>query len=409
MRIKIKMDHMDGEFNNFIMVWTIAASTMCYCHTIGKFIPQGKTRILAVFPAILILLLLPLRLTSVHLGGPTSFILGWLSTFKLLLFALGKGPLSSKPPLSLSYFIFVSLLPIKLFQQHQPSPSNTQNNRDSQGISLKPNRVREKADECNLTHIPREDVSRNTQNSQITKNGHKSSPVNYSFAIIVIVLTLLIPIYAKNEILHPKFKLFLYSLHMYIGLEFILASISLLVRKLLGIKLEPQFNKPYLCTSLQDFWGKRWNLMVNQILHPTIYEPVVNVSTRVIGRKWAPLPAIISTFAVSGLMHELVFYYVKREKRTFEAWEPSWDSMCFFLLHGVCLAIEVSVKKVLKGKWKLPRLVSWPLTVVFVIYTALLLFLPALVRSHVFEKEIKELNAIVEFGMDLYGNYFLKK
>ncbi|CAL0309113.1 unnamed protein product [Lupinus luteus] len=109
---------------------------------------------------------------------------------------------------------------------------------------------------------------------------------------------------------------------------------------------------------------------------------------------------------VSGLMHELVFYYVKREKRTFETWEPSWDSICFFLLHGVCLAIEVAVKKVFKGKWKLPRLLSWLLTVVFVIYTALWLFVPALVRCHVFEKEIKELNAIVEFGKDLYGSYF---
>ncbi|KAE9591511.1 putative long-chain-alcohol O-fatty-acyltransferase [Lupinus albus] len=119
------MDHVDREINNFIMVWTIVASTMCYCHTIGKFIPQGKTTILAIFLAIFVLLLLPLRLTSVHLGGPTSFIFAWLTTFKLLLFALGKGPLSSNPPLSLAYFICLSLLPIKLFQQHQPNLSNT--------------------------------------------------------------------------------------------------------------------------------------------------------------------------------------------------------------------------------------------------------------------------------------------
>ncbi|KAE9591512.1 hypothetical protein Lal_00039084 [Lupinus albus] len=404
------MDHIEGEINNFIMVWTIAASTMCYCHTIGKFIPRGKTRILAIFLAIFVLLLLPLRLTSVHLGGPTSFILVWLTTFKLLLFALGKGPLSSNPPLSLSYFICLSLLPIKLFQQHQPNLSNTQNNPTSQRTSLKPNVVHKKADIRDLTHTSKENVSKDTQNSQTTKNGHKSSPLlNFSYVIIVFAFTILIPIYANNEILHPKFKLFLYALQTYIGIEFILASISLLVRKLLGIELEPQFNKPYLSTSLQDFWGRRWNLMVNKILHPTIYKPMMNASTRVIGRKWAPLPAIISTFAVSGLMHEVLYYYVKREKPTFETWEPSWDSMCFFLLHGVCVAIEVAVKKELKGKWKLPRLVSTPLTVVFVIYTALLLFVPALVRCHVFEKEIKELNAIVEFGLDLYGSYFLKK
>ncbi|KAF1882474.1 hypothetical protein Lal_00039122 [Lupinus albus] len=209
---------------------------------------------------------------------------------------------------------------------------------------------------------------------------------------------------------HPKFKLFLYGLETYMGLEFILASISLLVRKLLGIELEPQFNKPYLSTSLQDFWGRRWNLMVNKILHPTIYKPVMNVSTRVIGRKWAPLPTIISTFAVSGLMHELVYYYVKRENTRLKR-ENLLGILCVFSSFMGCIwLLRLLLKKnELKGKWKLSRWVSSPLTVVFVIYTTLLLFVPTLVRYHVFEKEIKELNAIVEFGLDPYGSYFLKK
>ncbi|KAE9599103.1 hypothetical protein Lal_00043876 [Lupinus albus] len=444
------MNDMEGELKNFIMVWTIAAATMCYCHTIVKFIPHGKSRLVAIFPAILILLLLPLRLISIHLGGPTSFFLGWLSTFKLLLFALGKGPLSSNPPLPLSHFVPLSLLPIKLFQtQHQSNLSNTQNtptnlrsdktdvdnltinnkyisrNTQNTHINLRSDKVdidnltidnkdisrntqnthinlrSDKADVDNLT-IDNKDVSRNTQNSQITKKGHKL-PLNYTFATMVFVLAFLIPLYAKKENLHPKFTLFLYSLHLYIGLEFIFGITSILTRKLHGLELEPQFNEPYLCTSLQDFWGRRWNLMVNRILHPTIYEPMVNASTRAIGRKWASLLAIVATFTVSGLMHELVFYYIKREKRTWETWEPSWDSMCFFLIHGVCLASEVALKKALKGKWQLPRLVSWLLTVVFVFYTALWLFVPALVRCHVYEKGSRELNVIAELCKDFYG------
>ncbi|CAL0334569.1 unnamed protein product [Lupinus luteus] len=384
-----------------MMVWTIATATMCYCHTIGKFISHGKARLVAIFPAILILLLLPLRLISIHLGGPTSFFLAWLSTFKLLLFALGKGPLSSNPPLPFSHFVPLSLLPIKLFQtQHQPHLSNTQNSH----TNLPSDKIPEKADVDvnNLTPPDNKDVSRNMQNSQVTKKGHKS-PLHKVYAIMVFVLALLIPLYANKEVLHPKFILFLYCLHMYIGLEFLFGLTSLSARKLHGLELEPQFNEPYLCTSLQDFWGRRWNLMVNRILHPTIYEPVVNESTRFIGRKWASMIGVLATFTVSGLMHELVFYYIKREKRTWETWEPSWDSMCFFVLHGVCLAIELALKKALKGKWQLPRLVSWLLTVVFVFYTAVSLFVPALVRCHVYEKGIRELNVIAELGKDFYG------
>ena len=144
--------------------------------------------------------------------------------------------------------------------------------------------------------------------------------------------------------------------------------------------------------------------MVNRILHPTVYEPVASASTRLIGRKWAALPGILATFAVSALMHELVFYYIKREKRAWEAWEPSWDATCFFLLHGACLAIELAIKKELKGKkWRPPRLLSGILTVVFVFYTALSLFLPALVRCRVYEKAAGELSALMEFGKEMYA------
>ncbi|CAJ1962622.1 unnamed protein product [Sphenostylis stenocarpa] len=347
---------MEGEINNFIMVWSIAAATMCYCQRVGKLIPEGASRLVAIIPAVVVLLLLPLRLISVHLGGATSFFLGWLSTFKLLLFAFGKGPLSSNPPLSLPHFVSIGCLPIK-FQRNTTTSSKTQT---------------------------------------------PKSPFNYASTAMIVLFALLIPLYGKKDYLHPKFVLFLYGLHMYIGLEFIFGTISITTRKLLGVELEPQFDKPYLSTSLQDFWGKRWNIVVNRVLHPTVYDPVATLAGRIIGRKWAPLPAILASFAVSGLMHELVFYYIKRETRTWEAWEPSWDATCFFLLHGACVAVEVALKKGLKAKkWRLPRVVSWLLSSVFLLYTAILMFLPALVRCHVYEKATRELTALTQFLKDV--------
>lgn len=334
---------MEEEIKNLMMVWSMAAATMCYSHTIGKVILQGPSRLIALIPAIVTLLLLPLRLISIHLGGPSSFFLAWLSTFKLLLFAFGKGPLSSNPPLSLPHFVPIALLPIKPQTQTQ----------------------------------------------------HPLQEPTFNHALLI--LAIFIPFYATKYHLHPTFTLFLYALHMYIGLEFIFALISTSSRKLLGVHLEPHFNHPYRSTSLQDFWGNRWNIMVNRLLHPTVYRPVATLSARLVGRKWAPLPAILATFAVSAVMHELVFYYIKREKRTWEAWEPSWDAASFFLIHGAGVALEVALKNALPG-CHVPRLLSCLLTLAFVLYTGLWLFVPALVRCRVYEKATRELTALTHFA-----------
>lgn len=40
------------------------------------------------------------------------------------------------------------------------------------------------------------------------------------------------------------------------------------------------FDEPYLATSLQDFWGRRWNLMVSSIFRSAIYAPTRDVFKR---------------------------------------------------------------------------------------------------------------------------------
>ncbi|RHN65044.1 putative long-chain-alcohol O-fatty-acyltransferase [Medicago truncatula] len=347
----------EGEINNFIMVWSVATILFCYSYTIGKLIPKGKVRFVTLIPPIIILLLLPMRLTIVHLVGPSSFLLSWLSTFKLFLFAFSKGPLSSNPPLSLSHFLLIASFPIKL------------------------------ANHANQTKI-------------------KVVPINCPSKLVIIFLFsyFFIHLYDKKENFHPINLMILYTLHLYAGLEIFLVLISTLSSKLLHVELEQPFNKPYLSTSVQDFWGRRWNIMVTRILHPTVYKPMVNASSHFIGRKWAPLPAVVATFTVSGLMHELIFYYIKREKKdTWEAWEPCWDSMCFFFIHGVCLALQIAYKKVFEPKRELlPRVVSCILTMVFVVSTGICLFVPALVRCGVFEKARTESIVFVQFVKNIY-------
>ncbi|KAA8523608.1 hypothetical protein F0562_010031 [Nyssa sinensis] len=191
----------------------------------------------------------------------------------------------------------------------------------------------------------------------------------------------------------------LYCCHVYLGIELTLAITAVPVRAILGLELEPQFNEPYLATSLQDFWGRRWNLMVTSILRPTVYYPLRRISTGILGRKWAPVPAILATFSVSGLMHEIIFFYLTRVGPT---WEVTW----FFVLHGICTAAEVVAKKALAGRWQLHWAVSGPLTVAFVAVTGVWLFLPQMIRNGVDLKAIGEYSILADFVSDSF--YWLK-
>ncbi|KAG6606895.1 acyl-CoA--sterol O-acyltransferase 1-like [Cucurbita moschata] len=339
---------MEGEILNFIKVWLTVCISLCYCHATGKLLAPGPGRFLAVAPIVVLFFLLPLQLTSIHLGGSTSFFIAWLANFKLLLFAAGDGPLSAEPPLPLRRFLALSCLPIKILQNEKSCPNNNRSD-----TTLKP-----------------------------------KSFLNYSIKAVIVAL--MVKLYDYSEFIHPKVVLFIYSWHLYFLLEIILAITQFFGRNVLGIELEPQFQDPYFSTSLQDFWGRRWNLMATNILQPTVYKPSVKIAAKVIGRKWAPLPAVMATFLVSAMMHELIFYYMGRMR-------PNWECTWFFVIHGVALTVEIMVKKVLPEKWRLPPAVSVPVTLAFIFPTAIWLFFPQFVRLKLDVRAFEEYAALVTF------------
>jgi len=127
--------------------------------------------------------------------------------------------------------------------------------------------------------------------------------------------------------------------------------------------------------------------MVTNILRLTIYDPVRSVIKDRIPRRWAPIPAVLATFFVSGLMHELFFYYIGRLK-------PSGEAMMFFLIHGVALSVEIAIKKMFNGKFLVPRIISGPLTLAFIIFTSFWLFFPPFLRGNT---ELKLCNEYIAF------------
>lgn len=348
---------MEGEIKNFAMVWLSIFISLSYCYAIGKIFPRGIPRLLCLLPIVCLFLLLPLNLSSIHLAGPSAFFIAWLANFKLLLFSFGKGPLSSDPSLSLGRFVALACFPIKIQQNPPPNSSEKPQNIQNKPAPKKP------------------------------KSGHNSA---LDYAVKGVLIALLVRVYDYRDHIHPTVILFLYSFHIYFGLEIILAVVAALARVLLGLELEPQFDDPYLSTSLQDFWGRRWNLMVTNILRPTVYEPIINICNRVIGRRWAAFPAVLGTFLVSALMHELMFYYLGRVR-------PTWEITWFFLLHGVCLIVEIALKKTLQGKFRLPRLMSTILTVGFVMVTGFWLFFPQFLRCKADIRAFEEYAAIGAF------------
>ncbi|WOH12141.1 hypothetical protein DCAR_0831640 [Daucus carota subsp. sativus] len=370
---------MEGELNTFVMVWTSVLACLCYSHTITKVFPKGTLRFLTIFPVLCLFIYLPLCLNSINLGCNSTFFISWLTNFKLLLFAFSTGPLYSDPPLSLTRFILLACLPIKI--KHPNQESKNQPNKKSENYPFL--EIAKNGQKYDLNG-----ESKEYHVQELPKKGHKSLS---NYAIKFLLFSALIKIYDYKDSLHPYVLWLLYCFHIYFVLELLLATFAAIARSLMSLELEPQFDDPYLATSLQDFWGKRWNLMVSNILRPTVFVPVHNISTILIGKKLAALPAVIATFFVSGLMHELIFYSYQRQK-------TNWQAMGFFMLHGVALAVEIGIKKMVNGKFRVPRMLSRPLTLTFVIVTSFWLFFPPFLRGNIAEvKSCKETLAFVEF------------
>ncbi|KAK9051780.1 hypothetical protein SSX86_028408 [Deinandra increscens subsp. villosa] len=335
------------EMSNLIKISFYAYISLGYCFFVGKIVPKGLPRLLTILPVVILFLTIPLSLTSVHSIGVVSFFISWLANFKLILFAFEKGPLS-QPSIPLLRFFAMACFPINITQSKKPF-SNPKN--PNKGVLI--------------------------------------------YATKGALLAFFIRIYHNHHnVMNPMLAWIFFGLSIYLMLELLVTLSAKTVSMFLRVELDPQFDEPYLATSLQDFWGRRWNVMVNRILHPTIYDPILNLSNRVVGRLWAPIPAILTTFAVSGLMHELIFFYFTR------AW-PTWEVMLFFCLHGVCLVVEVVIKKTVNVKRSLPRKLTAPLVVMFVLATSYWLFLPELMRCRMVDRAFEEYKVVSELGKDV--------
>ncbi|KAL6899820.1 hypothetical protein ACP4OV_006478 [Aristida adscensionis] len=333
------MDHLA------VTVPLAAAVAMLYARLAASSIRPGLRRLLALAPVLVLLVLLPFAIPLYSIRGTAAFFLVWLGEFKLLLLAAGRGPLHpALPPLP---FVFTAALPVKLLEHRSRRPDGAKTTTTTTAAAL--------------------------------------PLLLSSTAIKVAVLVVLVHLLRGKDRMHLYAAFTLYGVFTYCFLDSVLPCLAALGRAL-GMELEPQFDRPYLSASLRDFWGRRWNLMASAVLRPAVYDPVR-------ARRGAAA-GVLATFLVSGLMHEVVAFYLTERA-------PTGKLTAFFLLHGAAVCAERWCAR--RCAARPPRAVATLLVVGFVAGTAFWLFFPPLFGGGVDDLFFAEASAFVSAVADAGG------
>ncbi|EAZ31121.1 hypothetical protein OsJ_15218 [Oryza sativa Japonica Group] len=197
-----------GDLRSLLAVVAAVAAAMSYVRFVARRLRPGLPRLAAFVPLLAVLPVIPLAFRALHLRVTSGFFLGWLAEFKLLLLASGHGPLDTSLPLPA--FVAIASLPVRRRAQ-----------RDSE-------------------NAPRPGLGLVTS------------------AVMAALLATIVSVYPHKERMNEYVLLMLYSLHVYLALELVLAFAAAAARPVMGMDLKPQFDRPYLSASLRDFWGKRW-------------------------------------------------------------------------------------------------------------------------------------------------------
>jgi hypothetical protein len=121
---------------------------------------------------------------------------------------------------------------------------------------------------------------------------------------------------------------------------------------LFGVQLPFNFNAPFRSTSIQDFW-QRWHMTLMLFLRDYVFNPLANA--RILPRRFLLVQyfsAMLLTMALCGLWHG-----------------ASWTFVLWGTIHGCALVICSLWRRYCP---RLPSLLGWALTVVFVLLTGVI-------------------------------------
>ncbi|EFJ15324.1 hypothetical protein SELMODRAFT_156138 [Selaginella moellendorffii] len=329
-------------------------------------LPVGIPRLVALLPWIVLLYRSAWDVPTIHLRAVLSFFFLWMIPSKLLLLCWNLGAVQD-PSVTASFprFFAAMALSINIPRSLIDASSN--------------------AAESNAAPAPDDRSAPISWKSSWIwlQESLAWQAVIIRASIKVLLVVLLFSAYAFRDRGMPELLLYLiYSLHIYLACSLIFEAIAAIAAATIGVKLEPQFDKPFLAASISEFWGKRWNRLVSSMLRASVYEPVLFVLTR-LGRAgpgrtrsllWVRATATMAVFLVSGLMHEVIFLYTTKST-------PTWQVTGFFLVNGLAMVVEVALRRNFGPLVsKLPKVMCVVITLGFIFTTASLLFFPPLQR-----------------------------
>jgi len=134
---------------------------------------------------------------------------------------------------------------------------------------------------------------------------------------------------------------YLQAAHLYTVLATMLLFYQFLMA-LLGFDTRDAMRRPLLAsTSVRDFWGQRWNLLIHRMMKRSFFEPFkgASVASRRIGGLLA--------FGVSGLFHEYMWLVLNWTK--LESYTPGGPLLFFGAQFAIC-ASEARLRKTMLGR-----------------------------------------------------------
>ncbi|KAI8578434.1 hypothetical protein K450DRAFT_246774 [Umbelopsis ramanniana AG] len=105
-----------------------------------------------------------------------------------------------------------------------------------------------------------------------------------------------------------------------------------LAQAIMNKDLMELMDNPYFAYSLKDFWSRRWNRIMANMFHRSVFAPTKQDQT-VEQRRWKNSLSAMTTFAASGVFHEILVSSLFRETHG--------EHMAFFLLQGLATVAEV--------------------------------------------------------------------
>jgi alginate O-acetyltransferase complex protein AlgI len=131
------------------------------------------------------------------------------------------------------------------------------------------------------------------------------------------------------------------DLVLLVGISFILhfgvLSLSTAYWRWWGINVKELFRSPYKSRSLNEFWGKRWNMAFSEMTTLIAYRPLK--------LKLGNTEAMIASFLLSGILHEIAISLPVKAGYGLP--------LLYFALHGILMYTESKiawVQKILANK-----------------------------------------------------------